>query len=119
MENDKSYLTKPYDDTELKSEIATKITAPANPEVGKVFKIKSVNDDGTFIGEWADDASLDVQINGKSIVQDGVAEIPFASSSNFWGCKILVVFRNFNEYRRQNWLFSSNADFKIKHRWQT
>lgn len=40
--------------TELKSEIATKITAPENPEVGKAFKIKSVNDDGTFIGEWAD-----------------------------------------------------------------
>lgn len=40
--------------TELKSEIATKITAPENPEVSKVFKIKSVNDDGTFIGEWAD-----------------------------------------------------------------
>ena len=54
LENDKNYLTEPYDDTELKSEIATKITAPENPEVGKVFKIKSVNEDGTFIGEWAD-----------------------------------------------------------------
>lgn len=66
--------------TELKSEIATKITVPENPEVGKVFKIKSVNDDGTFIGEWADDggSNLDVQINGESIVRDGVAEIPVA-----------------------------------------
>lgn len=62
--------------TELKSEIATKITAPENPEVGKAFKIKSVNDDGTFIGEWADCANLDVRINGESIVRDGVAEIP-------------------------------------------
>lgn len=83
LENDSGYLTKPYDDTELKSEIATKITAPANPEVGKVFKIKSVNDDGTFIGEWADGgvANLDVQINGESIVRDGVAQIPYASTS--------------------------------------
>ena len=37
LENDSGYLTKPYDDTELKSEIATKITAPENPTVGKVF----------------------------------------------------------------------------------
>ena len=64
--------------TELKSEIATKITAPENPEVGKAFKIKSVNDDGTFIGEWTDCANLDVRINGESIVRDGVAEIPVA-----------------------------------------
>lgn len=64
--------------TELKSEIATKITAPENPEVGKAFKIKSVNDDGTFIGEWADCTNLDVRINGESIVRDGVAEIPVA-----------------------------------------
>ena len=69
-----TYIENPYDDTELKSEIATKITAPANPEVGKVFRIKTVNEDGTFIGEWADGgvANLDVQIAGKSIVQDGV-----------------------------------------------
>lgn len=73
--------------TELKSEIATKITVPENPEVGKVFKIKSVNDDGAFIGEWADDggSNLDVQINGESIVRDGVAEIPIANRDNVFG----------------------------------
>ena len=71
--------------TELKSEIATKITAPENPEVGKAFKIKSVNDDGTFIGEWADCANLDVRINGESIVQNGVAEIPIANRDNVFG----------------------------------
>ena len=71
--------------TELKSEIATKITAPENPEVGKAFKIKSVNDDGTFIGEWADCANLDVRINGESIVQNGVAEIPIAYRDNVFG----------------------------------
>lgn len=71
--------------TELKSEIATKITAPENPEVGKAFKIKSVNDDGTFIGEWADCTNLDVQIKGKSIVTDGIAEIPIANRDNVFG----------------------------------
>lgn len=82
-----TYIENPYDDTELKSEIATKITAPENPEVGKVFKIKTVNEDGTFIGEWADGgvANLDVQIAGKSIVQDGVAEIPLANRENVFG----------------------------------
>lgn len=82
-----TYIENPYDDTELKSEIATKITAPANPEVGKVFRIKTVNEDGTFIGEWADGgvANLDVQIAGKSIVQDGVAEIPLANRENVFG----------------------------------
>lgn len=80
-----TYIENPYDDTELKSEIATKITAPENPEVGKVFKIKSVNDDGTFIGEWADGANLDVQIDGESIVSDGVAEIPKAKNNGTYG----------------------------------
>lgn len=82
-----TYVENPYDDTEIKKEIAAKITAPENPEVGKVFKIKSVNDDGTFIGEWADAPSGggavdDVQINGKSIVgENGVAMIPKLQAS--------------------------------------
>ena len=86
LENDSGYLTEPYDDTELKSVIASKITAPANPEVGKVFQIKTVNEDGTFIGEWADGgvANLDVRIGGESIVKDGVAEIPIASRGKPW-----------------------------------
>lgn len=76
-----TYIENPYDDTELKSEIATKITAPENPTVGKVFRIKTVNEDGTFVGEWADGgvANLDVRIDGESIVKDGVAEIPITS----------------------------------------
>lgn len=55
--------------------------SPPTPEVGKILKIKSVNEDGTFVCEWADDggSNLDVRINGESIVQDGVAEIPISS----------------------------------------
>ena len=57
------------------------LESPPTPEVGKILKIKSVNEDGTFVCEWADDggSNLDVRIDGKSIVQDGVAEIPISS----------------------------------------
>lgn len=57
------------------------LVSPPTPEVGKILKIRSVNEDGTFTCEWADDggSNLDVQINGESIVQDGVAEIPISS----------------------------------------
>lgn len=64
----------------IKQDLGTKLTAPPTPEVDKILKIKSVNEDGTFVCEWADGASnLDVRINGESIVQDGVAEIPISS----------------------------------------
>ena len=56
-----------------------KITKPADlPIVGKILRVKSVNEDGTFICEWADGggSNLDVRINGESIVRDGVAEMP-------------------------------------------
>ena len=53
------------------------------PIVGKILRVKSVNEDGTFICEWADSggSNLDVRIAGESIVQDGVAEIPVASDN--------------------------------------
>lgn len=71
----------------IKQDLSTKLTAPPTPEVGKILKIKSVNEDGTFVCEWADDggSNLDVRIDGKSIVQDGVAEIPVANRDNVLG----------------------------------
>lgn len=65
----------------IKQDLGSKLTAPPTPEPGKILKIKSVNEDGTFTCEWADDGrnNLDVRINGESIVQDGVAEIPISS----------------------------------------
>lgn len=59
-----------------------KITKPAEaPTIGKILRVKSVNEDGTFVCEWADDggSNLDVRIDEESIVQDGVANIPIAS----------------------------------------
>ncbi len=80
-----TYIENPYDDTELKNDIGQlkedKLTKPADPPtVGKILKVKSVNEDGTFVCEWADGGSdLDVQINGQSIVRNGVANIPVGS----------------------------------------
>lgn len=67
----------------LSKDLKTKINIPLeNPEIGKVLKVKSINEDGTFVCEWADSASnLDVQINGKSIVQNGTAEIPLCTKT--------------------------------------
>lgn len=58
--------------------------SPPTPKPGKILKIKSVNEDGTFVCEWADDggSNLDVRIDGKSIVQDGVAEIPILNTDD-------------------------------------
>lgn len=56
------------------------------PEVGKILQVIAVNDDGTFTCAWADapiGGVADVQISGKSIVSDGVAEIPFAGNAAF------------------------------------
>ena len=70
----------------IKQDLGTKLTAPPTPEVGKILKIKSVNEDGTFTCEWADGGSnLDVRINGESIVHDGVADIPVANRDNALG----------------------------------
>nr|DAW52420.1 MAG TPA: hypothetical protein [Bacteriophage sp.] len=72
--------------TETGSLKEDKITKPAEtPTIGKILRVKSVNEDGTFICEWADGggSNLDVRIDGKSIVQDGVAEIPKADDNTY------------------------------------
>lgn len=47
----------------IKQDLSTKLTAPPTPEPGKILKIRSVNEDGTFTCEWADDggSNLDVE----------------------------------------------------------
>lgn len=60
--------------------IKDKLDAPLNPLVGKYLRVKAVNEDGAPELEWVDEpsggSSLDIQINGQSIVKDGIAEIP-------------------------------------------
>ena len=65
-----------------------KITKPAEvPTIGKILRVKSVNEDGTFVCEWADGggSNLDVRINGESIVQNGTAEIPLCTKTKETG----------------------------------
>lgn len=63
-----------------------KLDAPATPPdaAGKVLRVLSVDEDGTFTCEWADapiggGAVNDVLAGGVSIVTDGVANIPNTS----------------------------------------
>lgn len=66
-----------------------KLDKPVTPpdSAGKVLRVLSVNEDGTFTCEWADDAEgvTDVQVNGTSIVSNGVANVPLANSTTL-GC---------------------------------
>lgn len=68
--------------TSLKQFLGNKLDVPGDtPIIGKVLKIKAVNDDGSFVCEWADESggeTIDVRIEGISIVDDGIANIPRA-----------------------------------------
>lgn len=88
----------------IKQDLGTKLTAPPTPKVGKILKIKSVNEDGTFTCEWADDggSNLDVRIDGKSIVQDGVAEIPLCTASKAPGLISIDLYSNVGGLYRAN-----------------
>lgn len=73
---------------EVKDDLATKLDKPSTaPAVGKILKVTAVNEDGSFVCEWADAPSgggavNDVQVNRTSIVTDGVANIPVGSYGN-------------------------------------
>ena len=68
--------------SQLKKDLATKIDKPSTaPAVGKILKVTAINEDGTFVCEWADAPSGsgavdDVRLNNASIVQDGVVNLP-------------------------------------------
>lgn len=67
--------------------IKDKLDAPLNPLVGKYLRVKAVNEDGVPELEWVDEPRgvEDVRIDGESIVQDGVAEIPIATNNGKYG----------------------------------
>ena len=70
------------DIAELKSDLSAKIDKPSTaPAVGKILKVTAVNEDGSFVCEWADAPSgggavNDVLLNNASLVQDGVVNLP-------------------------------------------
>lgn len=74
---------------------ATVRSNPFKRNAGKILRVLSVNDDGTFICEWGDPPSSgvqDVTVCGNSIVDDGVASIPRASSSEYGVIKPITVY---------------------------
>ena len=86
--------------------IKDKLDAPENPMVGKYLRVKAVNEDGVPELEWVDEpsggSSLDIQINGQSIVVDGVAEIPAHKSRqtrNNFGTVVMGVDGDISAYR--------------------
>lgn len=78
--NAKSFEGHPLEDTYARKQLENKITAPEEPAVGKILKVKAVNEDGSFTVEWADGGSgniEDVTVDSTSIVnENGVAEVP-------------------------------------------
>ena len=77
---------------EIDSVKENKIEKPAEaPTIGKIIRVKSVNEDGTFVCEWA---ASDVQINGQTIVQNGIAEIPIAQKNKQYG--LFCILNNYN-----------------------
>lgn len=69
---------------ELKSDFSN--LAPVGAAVGQLFRVAAISEDGKYTMEPVDMPSgdvKDVQIDGKSIVQDGVAEIPTIKRGKF------------------------------------
>lgn len=79
-----SYYASAEEVSQLKDD---KLDKPMDsPQVGKILRIKAVNDDGTFVCVWSDypsSAVNDVKVNGTSIVYDGVADIPMGTMSSY------------------------------------
>lgn len=67
------------------ADLSNKLTAPQTASVGQIFQIKSINADRSLTLEAVDMPSGgdvdDVQINGASIVSDGVANIPLCGNN--------------------------------------
>lgn len=81
--------------SELDITVQKKIDKPVEaPAVGKVLKVKQVNEDGSFVCEWADGGSGggavdDVTVDGTSVVTDGIAEIPLLSKTGERGLPMI------------------------------
>lgn len=71
-----------YDDVvadvnQLKQDLSD--LSPSGAAVGQLFRVAAISEDGKYTMEPVD--MLDVRVDGKSIVKDGVANIPIASAA--------------------------------------
>lgn len=87
--------------------IKDKLDAPLNPMVGKYLRVKAVNEDGVPELEWVDEpsggSSLDIQIDGQSIVKDGVAEIPLCTKTKDPGLVTIDLYSSNGGLYRANY----------------
>lgn len=82
----KASIPETYDElsqaiVEVKKSIPKKLDTPANPVVGQLLRIKTVNEDGSVVLESVENTGgiTDVTVNGVSIVEEDVARVPLAS----------------------------------------
>ena len=82
----KASIPETYDElsqaiVEVKKSIPKKLDTPANPVVGQLLRIKTVNEDGSVVLESVENTGgvTDVTVNGVSIVEGDVAKVPLAS----------------------------------------
>lgn len=101
-----TYIENPYDDTKLKTEVDKKLTTPTgNAKVGQILRVQSVNEDGSVVLETVEmptESVSDVTINGKSIIHDGVAEIPLCTTSKAPGLIAIDTYSNSGGLYRAN-----------------
>lgn len=90
--------TIPEDYTNLNESVGQlkedKLDKPANPVVGQVLRVKSIDETGkivleTVAGGDGGGGVTDVTVGGKSVVADGVANIPTASSQTEGVVKVI------------------------------
>lgn len=76
-------------------ELGTKLTAPSSAQIGQIFRVQSITEDGNLVLEAVDmpsggsgGAVDDVRIDGKSIVgENGVANIPTLNGMSAGLCR--------------------------------
>ena len=83
--NDSEFTDKDYVDTELakKQDTLPFATPPAASDIGKALMPSAISNGEVTEWEFGEAGLIDdVQINGTSIVNNGIANIPFADSTN-------------------------------------
>lgn len=69
-----------------------KLNYPVSPVAGQLLRVKAINDDGTIVLETVAGGGgggiSDVQVDGTSVVDEGVAKIPIASKTAYGAVKL-------------------------------